>query len=185
MTHMISWMNASYDDSFIHIKSYVSFIPGVHSRDPMCRSSMKCPHHMNTHRTCMNDTFDLVNGCRVWWFTHTCEIICVIHRWITHFISWMDDSYEFDRKKPPPRGGVSIYYVPWSRAVCKRFHDEMRPSHLVWMTHDLVTTLFLCSWPLSPQLCLCVRHNTTVRRVAFVDGDHAMGWLRLVGSLKL
>ena len=32
----------------------------------------------------------------------------------------------FDRKKPPPPGGFSIYYVPWSRAVCKRFHDEMR-----------------------------------------------------------
>jgi len=36
-----------------------------------------------------------------------------------------------DRKKPPPPGGFSIYYVPWSRAVCKRFHDEMWPSHLV------------------------------------------------------
>ena len=37
----------------------------------------------------------------------------------------------FDRKKPPPPGGFSIDYVPWSRAVCKRFHDEIRPSHLV------------------------------------------------------
>jgi len=36
-----------------------------------------------------------------------------------------------DRKKPPSPGGFSIYYVPWSRAVCKRFHDEMRPSNLV------------------------------------------------------
>ena len=36
-----------------------------------------------------------------------------------------------DRKKPPPRGGFSIYYVPWSRAMCKRFNDEMRPSHHV------------------------------------------------------
>jgi len=36
-----------------------------------------------------------------------------------------------DRKNPPPPGWFSIYYVPWSRAVCKRFHDEMRPSHLV------------------------------------------------------
>jgi len=41
-----------------------------------------------------------------------------------HMGSW------FDRKKPPP-GRFSIYYVPWSRAVCKRFHDVMRPSHLV------------------------------------------------------
>ena len=31
----------------------------------------------------------------------------------------------------PPPEGFSIYYVPWSRAVCKRFIDEMRPSHLV------------------------------------------------------
>jgi len=37
----------------------------------------------------------------------------------------------FDRKNPPPPGGFSIYYVPWSRAVCKRFHDEIRPSHIV------------------------------------------------------
>jgi len=36
-----------------------------------------------------------------------------------------------DRKKPHPPGGFSIYYVPWSRAVCKRFHDDMRRSHLV------------------------------------------------------
>jgi len=34
-------------------------------------------------------------------------------------------------KETPPLGGGSIYYVPWSRAVCKRFHDEMRRSHLV------------------------------------------------------
>ena len=40
-------------------------------------------------------------------------------------------SIQLDRKKPPPPGGFSIYYVPWSRAVCKRFHDEMRRSHLV------------------------------------------------------
>ena len=25
----------------------------------------------------------------------------------------------------------SIYYVPWSRAVCKRFHDEIRRSYFV------------------------------------------------------
>jgi len=25
-----------------------------------------------------------------------------------------------DRKKPPPPGGVPIYYVPSSRTVCKR-----------------------------------------------------------------
>jgi len=31
---------------------------------------------------------------------------------------------------PPPQGGGSIS-VPWSRAVCKGFHDEMRLSHLV------------------------------------------------------
>jgi len=28
-------------------------------------------------------------------------------------------------KENPPPGGFSIYYVPWSRAVCKRFHDGM------------------------------------------------------------
>jgi len=33
-----------------------------------------------------------------------------------------------------------MYYVPWSRAVCKRCHDEMRPSHLV------VTSLTHGSW---------------------------------------
>jgi len=42
----------------------------------------------------------------------------------------MTPSY-IDRKNPPPPGGFSIYYVPWSRAVCKRFHDEMQRSHLV------------------------------------------------------
>jgi len=36
-------------------------------------------------------------------------------------------------KETLPTGGGwgSIYYVSWSRAVCKRFHDEMRRSHLV------------------------------------------------------
>ena len=38
---------------------------------------------------------------------------------------------QFDWKKPPPPGVFSMDYVPWSRAVCKRFHDEMRRSHLV------------------------------------------------------
>ena len=43
---------------------------------------------------------------------------------------------QVDRQESPP-GVFSIYYVPWSRAVCKRFHDEMRPSHLVMksLTH--------------------------------------------------
>jgi len=36
-----------------------------------------------------------------------------------------------NRKSPPPLGGGSIYYVPWSRAVCKKFHDEIRRSHFV------------------------------------------------------
>ena len=50
---------------------------------------------------------------------------------------WVKNTYTYtvvqhsDRKKLPPPGGFSIYYVPWSRAVCKRFHDEMRPSYLV------------------------------------------------------
>jgi len=39
--------------------------------------------------------------------------------------------WHIDWKNPTPLGGFSIYYVLWSRAVCKRFHDEMRPSHLV------------------------------------------------------
>ena len=39
--------------------------------------------------------------------------------------------YKLIERIPPPRGGFSIYYVPWSRAVCKRFHDEMRRSHHV------------------------------------------------------
>jgi len=43
----------------------------------------------------------------------------------------MREHSKYHRKKPPFPGGFSIYYVPWSRAVCKRFHDEMRPSHLV------------------------------------------------------
>jgi len=38
--------------------------------------------------------------------------------------------YSLIERKPPP-GGFSIYYVPWSRAVCKRFHDDMRRPHLV------------------------------------------------------
>jgi len=51
-------------------------------------------------------------------------------RWldrVTSTLKWDD----FDRKNPPLPGGCSIYYFPWSRAVCKRFHDEMRRSHLV------------------------------------------------------
>jgi len=34
-------------------------------------------------------------------------------------------------RNPPPRGWFCIYYVSWSRALCKRFHDEMRRSQLV------------------------------------------------------
>jgi len=36
-----------------------------------------------------------------------------------------------DRKKPHPPTEFSIYYVPWSRAVCKRLIVEIWPSHLV------------------------------------------------------
>jgi len=36
--------------------------------------------------------------------------------------------YTLIERNPPPRGGVSIYYAPWSRVVSKRFYDEMRPS---------------------------------------------------------
>ena len=31
----------------------------------------------------------------------------------------------------PPPGGFLCWVLPWSRAVCTRFHDEMRPSYLV------------------------------------------------------
>ena len=45
--------------------------------------------------------------------------------------------YHFDRKKPPTPGGFLCWVVPWSRAV--KFHDEMRPSHLVVksITHSI------------------------------------------------
>ena len=46
----------------------------------------------------------------------------------THFMTYLLEDVS---RTPPPPGGFSIYYVPSSRAVCKRFHDEMRPSHLV------------------------------------------------------
>jgi len=48
-----------------------------------------------------------------------------------HLWMWSHVTHQVDRKKPPPPGGFSTYYVPWSRAVCKRFHDAMRWSHLV------------------------------------------------------
>ena len=95
--------------------------------------------------------------CFIVWYTCILYMICVschdvydascdIH---VYYIYMSHDIYiytcfvyihvsrQIDRKKPPPPGGVSIYYVPWSRAVCKRFHDEMRPSHLVMksLTH--------------------------------------------------
>jgi len=46
--------------------------------------------------------------------------------WLGHFTG-----FTLIERNPPPPGGVSIYYVPWSRAVCTRFHEEMRWSHLV------------------------------------------------------
>jgi len=52
----------------------------------------------------------------------------LMNSWIHRVMnSWI---HHFDLKNLPPPGGCSIYYVPWSRAVCKRFHDEMRRSHL-------------------------------------------------------
>jgi len=36
--------------------------------------------------------------------------------------------WSWSKETPPPR---SIYYVPWSRDVCKTFHDEMQLSHHV------------------------------------------------------
>jgi len=68
-----------------------------------------------------------------------------------------------ERTLPPPIGGFSIHCVPWSRAVCKRFHDEMRPSHLVveslthgswsgnifWHTHSLSWHTHSLSWHVS------------------------------------
>ena len=70
-----------------------------------------------------------------------------------------------DRKTPPPPGGFSIYHVPWSRAMCKRFNDEMRPSHLVVksLTHgswsgNIVNKHPRGGWFLSiyVHMCVCV-----------------------------
>ena len=64
---------------------------------------------------------------------------CCIHygatKWLLRIPASSRKSYSIvtllSERDPPPPGGFSIYYVPWSRAVCKRFHDEMRRSHLV------------------------------------------------------
>jgi len=68
----------------------------------------------------------------------------------------------FDRKKPPLPGGFSIYYVLRSRAVCKRFHDEMRRSHLVVETRTHGNTFHLVvetldqEFPRRDGMCCCV-----------------------------
>ena len=59
-----------------------------------------------------------------------CNDLLSIHLHRLYRVTWCIE-LQFDRKIHPPPGGFSIYYVPWSRAGCKRFHDEMRPSHLV------------------------------------------------------
>ena len=56
--------------------------------------------------------------------------LCVLRYVQESYSNIFSESIQVDRKKPPS-GGFSIYYVPWARAVCKRFHDEMRRSHLV------------------------------------------------------
>jgi len=63
----------------------------------------------------------------------TCHALCRLFIWFCGYFSKLSENLfvNFDRKNTPPPGGFSIYYVPWSRAVCKRFHDEMRRSHLV------------------------------------------------------
>jgi len=68
------------------------------------------------------------NECTMMWIVTVNESFTWLGLDLHSHVLWYS---QFDRKNPPPPGGFSIYYVPWSRAVCKRFHDEMRRSRLV------------------------------------------------------
>jgi len=69
---------------------------------------------------------------------HLCCLMCVL--WETH-ISLIE------RNLPP--GGVSIYYVPWSRAVSKWFHDEIqRSQHTATHCNTLQHTATHCNMTL-------------------------------------
>ena len=84
----------------------------------LCLDTHTCQHCLSWH---VSTLFFLTRVNTLYFDTHTFYLDMR-----QHYLSW-----HFDRKNPPPLGGFSIHYVPWSRAVCKRFHNEMRPSHLV------------------------------------------------------
>ena len=132
------------------------------------------------------------------------HIACVyMYTYIYTFISLYIHMYLYiDRKNPPPPGGFSIYYVPWSRAVCKGFHDEMRRSHLVVksLTHGSWSGNIVNRIPPRGGGVLSIKMYTYIYtsislyiHIAKPEPPHCltclprntMGWLPLVGSLKV
>ena len=93
--------------------------------DNSCRLTSLCRIAMIYCRHETSDCDDLLPARDVW-LRWSIDVSCLGIS--CRLISLHD---QFNLKNPPPPGGFSIYYVSWSRAVCKRFHDEMRPSHLV------------------------------------------------------
>ena len=78
-------------------------------------------------------------------FTCVCVRVCVYEREREREREPVRRFQWVDRKNPPPPGGFSIYYVPWSRAVCKRFHDRIRRSHLVVICKVLQHVAMWCT----------------------------------------
>jgi len=62
---------------------------------------------------------------------------------------------QFDRKKPPPRGGFPTYYVPSSRTVCKRTPLEgFVPGSSRGVLLHTVLMKFLCSFDQIYVVCV-------------------------------
>ena len=101
------------------------------------RVGVKCccmrTQHLTTHWRGAN--------IHVYVYVHICVFLCVyVYICVyTYICTCVYVCIKVDRKKPLLPGGFSIYYVPWSRAVCKRFHDEIRRSPLLTLSFD---TLF-------------------------------------------
>jgi len=106
----------------------IKFIRVIHSRDEMCHSSMNYTYDL----TCMSESSHTASIHEIKCVIHTCpmriHMMRTLHRWTTHWISWMDASYEwhiwFDMYE---------WIIIWG--IHSRDHVCHAPDQMWWMTH--------------------------------------------------
>ena len=131
ITHEQNMQHDSCNMTHVRPKTIESTSMDESHMNDSCRKQMSRGHTF--HLVC-HDTFicDMIN-LYVTWRIHSrnCNMIryqfascshvfylCVITH--SHMAWFIHVRHDFDRKKPPPLGGLPIYYVPSSRTVGKR-----------------------------------------------------------------